>query len=49
MILREKQNNVNLKEEATSLLKGKMEGRIEVTGRRGKRRKQLLYDLKGKT
>jgi hypothetical protein len=27
---------------------GKTEGRIEVTGRRGRRRKQLLDDLKGK-
>jgi hypothetical protein len=30
------------------VLEGKMEGRIEVTGRRGKRRKQLLNDLKEK-
>jgi hypothetical protein len=29
-------------------MKGKIEGRIEVTGRRGKRRKQLLDDLKVK-
>jgi hypothetical protein len=27
---------------------GKIEGRIEVTGRRGRRRKQLLDDFKGK-
>jgi len=27
---------------------GKVEGRIEVTGRRGKRRKQLLDDVKEK-
>jgi hypothetical protein len=27
---------------------GKLEGRIEVTGRRGRRRKQLLDDLKEK-
>jgi hypothetical protein len=27
---------------------GKLEGRIEMTGRRGRRRKQLLDDLKGK-
>jgi hypothetical protein len=30
------------------LLKGKLEGRIEVTGRRGGRLKQLLDDLKEK-
>ena len=30
------------------VIEGKMEGRIEVTGRRGRRRKQLLDDLKGK-
>jgi hypothetical protein len=27
---------------------GKIEGRIEVTGRRGRRRKQLLDEFKGK-
>jgi hypothetical protein len=27
---------------------GKIEGRIEVTGRRGRRRKQLMDDLKEK-
>jgi hypothetical protein len=29
-------------------IEGKLEGRIEMTGRRGRRRKQLLDDLKGK-
>jgi hypothetical protein len=29
-------------------LEGKLEGRIEMTGRRGRRRKQLLDDLKDK-
>jgi hypothetical protein len=29
-------------------IKGKLEGRIEMTGRRGRRRKQLLDDLKEK-
>jgi hypothetical protein len=29
------------------VIEGKIEGRIEVTGRRGRRRKQLLGDLKG--
>jgi hypothetical protein len=29
-------------------IQGKIEGRIEVTGRRGRRRKQLLDDLKEK-
>ena len=28
------------------VIEGKIEGRMEVTGRRGKRRKQLLDDLK---
>jgi hypothetical protein len=28
------------------MIKGKLEGRIEMTGRRGRRRKQLLDDLK---
>ena len=28
------------------VIEGKIEGRIEVTGRRGRRRKQLLDDLK---
>jgi hypothetical protein len=28
------------------VIEGKLEGRIEMTGRRGKRRKQLLDDLK---
>jgi hypothetical protein len=28
------------------VIEGKLEGRIEVTGRRGRRRKQLLDDLK---
>jgi hypothetical protein len=27
------------------VIEGKIEGRMEVTGRRGRRRKQLLYDL----
>jgi hypothetical protein len=30
------------------VIEGKLEGRIEMTGRRGKRRKQLLDDLKEK-
>ena len=30
------------------VIEGKVQGRIEVTGRRGRRRKQLLDDLKGK-
>jgi len=30
------------------VIEGKIEGNIDVTGRRGIRRKQLLYDLKGK-
>jgi hypothetical protein len=30
------------------VIEGKLEGRIEMTGRRGRRRKQLLDDLKGK-
>jgi hypothetical protein len=30
------------------VIDGKLEGRIEMTGRRGRRRKQLLYDLKEK-
>jgi hypothetical protein len=30
------------------VIEGKIEGKIEVTGRRGKRHKQLLYDLKKK-
>jgi hypothetical protein len=30
------------------VIEGKLEGRIEVTGRRGKIRKQLLDDLKEK-
>jgi hypothetical protein len=30
------------------VMEGKIEGRIEVAGRRGGRRKQLLDDLKGK-
>ena len=29
------------------VIEGKIEGRVEVTGRRGRRRKQLLDDLKG--
>jgi hypothetical protein len=28
------------------VIEGKLEGRIEVTGRRGRRRKQLMHDLK---
>jgi hypothetical protein len=28
------------------IIEGKIEGRIEVTGKRGRRRKHLLYDLK---
>jgi hypothetical protein len=28
------------------VIEGKLEGRIEMTGRRGRRRKQLLDDLK---
>jgi len=32
-----------------NLIEGKVEGRIEVKGRRGRRRKQLLGDLKKKT
>jgi hypothetical protein len=31
---------------AKHVLEGKIEGRIEVTGRRGRRRKLLLVDLK---
>jgi hypothetical protein len=30
------------------VIEGKLEGRIELTGRRGRRRKQLLDDLKEK-
>jgi hypothetical protein len=30
------------------VIEGKLEGRIQVTGRRGRRRKQLLDDLKAK-
>jgi hypothetical protein len=30
------------------VIEGKLEGRVEVAGRRGRRRKQLLDDLKGK-
>jgi hypothetical protein len=30
------------------VIEGKLEGRIEMTGRRGKRRKQLLDNLKEK-
>jgi hypothetical protein len=30
------------------VIEGKIEGRIEITGRRGRRRKRLLDDLKGK-
>jgi hypothetical protein len=30
------------------VIEGMLEGRIEMTGRRGRRRKQLLDDLKGK-
>jgi hypothetical protein len=30
------------------VIEGKMEGKIEVTGRRGRRRRQLLDDLKEK-
>jgi hypothetical protein len=30
------------------VIEGKLEGRIEMTGRRGRRRKQILYDLKEK-
>jgi hypothetical protein len=30
------------------VIEGKIEGRIEITGRRGRRRKQLLDDLKEK-
>jgi hypothetical protein len=30
------------------VIEGQLEGRIEVTGRRGRRRKQLLDDLKEK-
>jgi hypothetical protein len=30
------------------VIEGKLEGRIEMTGRRERRRKQLLDDLKGK-
>jgi hypothetical protein len=30
------------------VIEGKLEGRIEITGRRRRRRKQLLDDLKGK-
>jgi hypothetical protein len=28
------------------VIEGKLQGRIEITGRRGRRRKQLLEDLK---
>jgi hypothetical protein len=28
------------------VIEGKLEGRMEMTGRRGRRRKQLLYDLR---
>jgi hypothetical protein len=31
------------------VIEGKLEGRIEMTGKRGRRRKQLLDDLKGNT
>jgi hypothetical protein len=31
-----------------NVIEGKIEGRIEMTGRRGRRRKQLLDDLKEK-
>jgi hypothetical protein len=31
------------------IIGGKIEGRVEVTGRRGRRHKQLLDDLKEKT
>jgi hypothetical protein len=30
------------------VIEGKLEGRIEMTGRRGRRRKQLLDDIKEK-
>jgi hypothetical protein len=30
------------------IIEGNVKGRIDVTGRRGKRRKQLLNDFKGK-
>jgi hypothetical protein len=30
------------------VIEGELEGRIEITGRRGRRRKQLLDDLKEK-
>jgi len=30
------------------IIEGEIKGRIKVTGRRGRRRKKLLYDLKGK-
>jgi hypothetical protein len=30
------------------VIEGKLEGRMEMTGRRGRRHKQLLDDLKGK-
>jgi hypothetical protein len=30
------------------MIEGKLEGRIKMTGRRGRRRKQLLYDLEEK-
>jgi hypothetical protein len=30
------------------VIEGKLEGRIEVTGRGGRRRKQLLHDLQEK-
>ena len=30
------------------VIEGKIEGRVEVRGRRGERSKQLLYDLKEK-
>jgi hypothetical protein len=31
------------------VIEGKLEGRIEMTGRRGRRRKQVLDDLKEKS
>jgi hypothetical protein len=31
------------------VIEGKLEGRIEITGKRGRRRKQLLDDLKERT
>jgi hypothetical protein len=30
------------------VIEGEIKGRIKVTGRRGRRRKELLYDLRGK-